>query len=106
MTDAELERTLEAARRAAPAVTASRSQTWRWAVLSRLDGRRRGRTPAIVALTCATAAVVAIVGWQALGWRQLGPKFVAKSDPIASTSPRDQILADGSRIVPDGPATV
>src|SRR4051812_40027570 len=101
------ERTLEAARRAAPALTPGRTQTWRWAVSSRLDGRRRSRTPALVA-ACAGAAVIAIAGWRALG---------PGADPAASRpslSPARHasgaagqiVLADGSRVIPDGPTTV
>jgi transmembrane sensor len=104
MTDGapDLERTLEAARRAAPALTASRTQTWRWAVSSRLDGRRRTWTPTLAAAACAAAAVLAIVGW-----RQLGPR----SDVAVAPAPRGEaasqlVLADGTRVVPDGPATV
>jgi len=107
----DLERTLEAARRAAPALTPGRTQTWRWAVSSRLDGRRRSRMPALAA--CAAAAVLAgalvNVGWRALG-------IGADIDVTASAS-RSQarhasaadgqiVLPDGSRIVPDGPTTV
>jgi transmembrane sensor len=101
MTDADLERTLEAARRAAPAVTPSRSQKWRWAVLSRLDGRRPSRAPAILAVACAAIAVVAIAGW-----RSLAPKVPTTPDAIASAAPGDRLLPDGSRVFPDGPATV
>jgi hypothetical protein len=99
--DGDLEPMLAAARRAAPALTPGRSQKWRWALLSRLDGRRRSRVPAVAA-ACVAAAALAVIGW-----RQLGPG----SDPIASTTPQPasdtglQILADGSRVVPDGPAT-
>ena len=105
----DLERTLEAARRAAPALTPSRTQTWRWAVSSRLDGRRRSRIPALAA-ACAAAAVLAGV---LAGWRALGPgSDVAASGPSlsparhASDADGQIVLADGSRVVPDGPTTV
>ena len=54
----DLERTLAAARRDAPALTPSRTQTWRWAVSSRLDGHRQRRIPTLAA-ACAAAAVLA-----------------------------------------------
>ncbi|HEY5447533.1 MAG TPA: FecR domain-containing protein [Polyangia bacterium] len=106
-----LGRTLEAARRAAPALTPGRGQQWRWAVLSHVDGRRRSRRPAL-AIACAAAVLLAIVGW-----RQLGPG--TPHDPIAASAampqprpasdpgdPGTQVLADGSRITSDGPTTV
>jgi transmembrane sensor len=104
MTDpsGDLERTLEAARRAEPALTAGRTQKWRWAVAARLDGRRRSRAP-VLAAACAAAVVLAV-----LGWRGIGPA----SAPIVSAPPREQLagavqmLADGSRVIPDGPTTV
>jgi transmembrane sensor len=108
----ELGRTLEAARRAAPAVTPSRSQKWRWAVLSRLDGRQRSRTPTL-AVVCAAAVVLAIVGWRGLGPASHpiasapAPAPASMWPPKRSASDSDaQVLADGSRIVPDGPTTV
>src|SRR5688572_29787510 len=100
----DLERTLEAARRAAPALTAGRTQKWRWAVSSRVDGRRRSSTPALAA-ACAAAAVLAIVGWRAL---RSGADVIASAPPrvqSASGPIGSQILADGSRVVPDGPST-
>ena len=102
--DAEgLGETLESARRAAPAITPSRSQKWRWAVLSRLDGRQRSRTPAL-AVAFAAAVVLAIVGWRELRPR---PDLVASPPPPRPASESGgQILADGSRVIPDGPATV
>ncbi len=90
----ELEPMLTAARRAAPALTPSRGQQWRWAVLSRVDGRRRSRRPAF-AIACAAAVLLVIVGW-----RQLGPGAARESQAGA------QVLADGTRIIPDGPTTV
>jgi hypothetical protein len=104
----DLQRTLEAARRAAPAITASRSQTWRWAVLSRLDGRRRRRSPALVA-AFAAAAVFALVVWRALapGPYPVAERGAAPRDQAAAGASADpHVLADGSRVVPDGPATV
>jgi transmembrane sensor len=103
----DLERTLEAARRAGPALTASRIQTWRWAVSSRLDGRRRSRNPALLAAGAA-AAVIAIVGWRQ--WAP-GSDVVAPAPPDQAASgpslpPTQTVLADGSRVVPDGPTTV
>jgi transmembrane sensor len=112
---ADLERTLEAARRAAPALTPSRTQAWRWAVSARLDGRRRSRVPTLVA-ACAVAAVLAIVGWRARGPASdpaaSRPSFIAApartAAPPRHASDADGpiVLADGSRIVPDGPTTV
>jgi transmembrane sensor len=103
----DLERTLEAARRSAPALTPSRTQTWRWAVSSRLDGRRRGRIPALAA-ACAAAGVVAIIGWRALG---PGSDLAASGPSLsparhASDADGQIVLTDGSRVVPDGPTTV
>jgi len=107
----DLARTLEAARRDAPALTPSRTQTWRWAVSSRLDGRRRRRMPALVA-ACAVAAVLALamVGWRTLG---TGSDIDRAASQPALPSPRRAadaaapiVLADGSRVVPDGPTTV
>jgi len=106
----QLGRTLEAARRAAPALTPGRSQQWQWAVLSRLDGRRRGRTPAL-AVACAAAVVLAIVGWRQLGAPPRGqiasqPRPASESSLQVGLQVGLQVLADGSRVVPDGPATV
>ena len=103
----DLERTLEAARRSAPALTPGRTQTWRWAVSSRLDGHRRSRIPALAA-ACAAAAVLAIVGWRALG---TGSDLAASGPSLsparhASGVDAQIVLADGSRVVPDGPTTV
>jgi transmembrane sensor len=107
----DLARTLEAARRAAPAVTASRSQKWHWAVLSRLDGRPRRRSPALAAAFVA-AAVLAIVGWRALapGPYAIAPSSAPARDQAASpggpSAHAPYTLADGSRVIPDGPTTV
>src|SRR5262245_1867633 len=99
-----LDRTLEAARRAAPALSPSRSQKWHWAVLSRLDGRQGRRVPTLVA-ACAVVSVAALVGWRTLGPR---PALVASAPPRSETAPDrgGQTLADGTRIFPDGPTTV
>ena len=105
----DLERTLAAARRSEPALTPSRTQTWRWAVSSRVDGHRRSRIPALAA-ACAAAAVLAFVGWRALGTRS--DIDMAASGPSLSPARRASdagaqiVLADGSRVVPDGPTTV
>ena len=48
MTDRDVERTVELARRAAPAQTAGRSQQWRWAVLSRVDRKQRPSRAAVL----------------------------------------------------------
>jgi transmembrane sensor len=106
----DLERTLEAARRAAPALTPSRTQTWRWAVSSRVDGRGQRRIPALAA-ACAAAVILAGV---VAGWRALGPRSdidIAASGPPPSRARHADaeaqiVLADGSRVVPDGPTTV
>jgi len=105
----DLERTLAAARRATPALTPSRTQTWRWAVSSRVDGRRRSRMPALAA-ACAVAAVLVLVGWRAL--RPASDIDLIASGPSlsparhASAEHAQIVLADGSRVVPDGPTTV
>jgi hypothetical protein len=107
MTDRDVERTIELARRAAPAQTAGRNQQWRWAVLSRLDRKRRP-SPALVLL--AAGGLAAIV---AVGWRQLGAPTVAdgseRTAPASVTplpEPGVERLDDGSRIFREGPSTV
>src|SRR5262245_54793477 len=96
----ELGRTLEAARRAAPALTPGRTQQWRWAVLSRLDGRRRSRAPAF-AIACAAAVLLVIVGW-----RQLRPPGDQAPSQASISLSGAHVLADGTRVFPDGPTTV
>src|SRR5262245_49395608 len=99
----ELGRTLEAARRAAPALTPRRTQQWRWAVLSRVDGRGRRPTPAI-AVACAAAVILAIVGWRQL--RPAHDQAASRPQLRPPSGPGVQTLADGTRVVPDGPTTV
>src|SRR4051812_36718880 len=100
------ERTLEAARRSAPALTPSRTQTWRWAVSSRVDRHRQRRIPALG--PCVVVAVLAIVGWRAL---RSGADLVASGPSPsrarhAGAAAAPIVLGDGSRVLPDGPTTV
>ena len=66
MTDRDVERTVELARRSAPAQTAGRSQQWRWAVLSRVDRKQRPYRAAVL-LAAGGLAAIAAVGWRVLG---------------------------------------
>jgi transmembrane sensor len=104
----DLERTLAAARRDAPALTPGRTQTWRWAVSSRLDGHRRSGIPALAAACAATAVLaLAIVGWRALGTADLAASGPSLSPARHAPGADGQIvLGDGSRVVLDGPTTV
>ena len=109
MTDRDVERTVELARRAAPAQTAGRSQQWRWAVLSRVDRKQRPSRAAVL-LAAGGLAAIAAVGWRVLG---VGAPPVAdgseRTRPAPVTplpEPGVEQLHDGSRIFRDGPSTV
>src|SRR5262245_53667077 len=86
---------LVAARRAAPALTPSRSQKWRWALLSRLDNRPRSRTPAVAA-ACAAAAVLAIIGWRHHSASELS---APARQPTTASGQHVLVLGDGSRVL-------
>lgn len=113
MTEQDIERTVEMARRAAPAQTAGRSQQWRWVVLSRLDRKRSPpRVTPIVAAAGLAAAIAVVVGWRYLdapsvsdGSRATTPASDTRR-PTPRPEARVQQLADGSRIFLDGPSTV
>ncbi len=101
--DSELERTLEAARRAEPSWSAGRQHQIKWALMARVG---RGRRPAL-RLGLAMAVVTLMVagfGW----WTHQHGSSVAPSAgdaPLAVERPLPR-LADGSSIVLDGPSAI
>jgi transmembrane sensor len=110
MTEPPVDPTVELARDAMPARTAGRSQQWRWAILSRVD--RKGQVPRAAIIAAAGVAAIAVAGWRFLGAPSIadeaGHARPAPVTPPASSRPAPRVrqLADGSRIVLDGPDAV
>ena len=107
MTDRDVERTVELARRAAPAQTAGRSQQWRWAVLSRVDRKQRPSRAAVL-LAAGGLAAIAAVGWKVLGQAPVadGSERTMPAPVTPLPEPGVEQLRDGFRIFRDGPSTV
>jgi len=97
--DPELERIVAAARKAGPPWTPARQQRVSWTVMSRLERTRR-RPLAVVA--CVAAAAMALALWHHRPVSAPPHVTVAVEAPGSLTT----TLADGSRVVRDGPATV
>jgi TolA-binding protein len=100
----ELEKALAAARKAGPPWSPARQQRVSWAVMTRLERARRRRPVAALALAGAAAAAIGVVVW-----RHAGPP--PDAPPVAAATPAVpgslvSSLADGTRILLDGPATV
>ena len=98
MTDRDVERTVELARRAAPAQTAGRSQQWRWAVLSRVDRKQRPSRAAVL-LAAGGLAAIAAVGWKVLGQAPVadGSERTMPAPVTPLPEPGVEQLHDGSR---------
>jgi TolA-binding protein len=107
MTDSklpELEKTLAAARKAGTPWSPARQQRVSWAVMTSLERARRRRPLAALALAGAAAAAVGVVVWRRTQPEPAAPAAVAVTPGAAGALASS--LADGSRIVLDGPATV
>jgi transmembrane sensor len=103
--DPELQKTLAAARKAAPPWTPARQQRVNWAVMSRLQGTRR-RPLAVLAMAGAAAAAIGLFVWKRPEGRPLAPPPVRAGASETSIPSLASSLADGSRIDLDDPATV
>jgi transmembrane sensor len=104
MTDADLEKTLAAARKASPPWSPARQQRVSWAVMTRLEEARRRRPLALLALGGAAAAALAVFAWR---WQQAAPPPAVVAAPApGAPAALASVLADGSRIVLDDPTTV
>lgn len=94
----EIEKTVVSARRASPPWSPARQQQVSWAVMSRIEKKRRRRP--LIALSCAgvLAAAAGVLVWQ---------RHLPAPAPVASPSWQlASSLADGTRIVRDDAATV
>jgi len=99
--DPALERILAAARKAGPPWTSARQQRVSWTVMRRSERTRRS-WPLVLACATATAMVVLVMV------RSRGPVSTGARATVAVEAPGSLVttLADGSRVVRDGPATV
>jgi TolA-binding protein len=110
MTDADLEKQLQAARRAGPSWNPGRQQRVNWAVWAGLGGQeaaRRRRTR--VGLGFWTLGLATLALGVVHHWRQTRPLPVLAPPPRTASAPPaglSSTLADGSRVVLDGPGTV
>lgn len=111
MPDDDLERSLTAARRAAPGWSLSRQQQAIWSIGGRLTNRRKTAKKLAVgsALTLAVAGL-GVVGGRVLIARDASPRVALHSAGAATAKVSDKAsswrLKDGSQIVLDGPETV
>jgi transmembrane sensor len=111
MPDDNLERSLVAARRAAPSWSLSRQQQTIWGVGGRLTNRRKTTKKLAVgsAITLAVAGL-GVVGGRAFIARDAAPRTGLHSAAAATTKLSDKVsswrLKDGSQILLDGPETM
>ncbi len=112
MTESDLERRLDSARRAGPGWNAGRQQQVKWALMSRLDQPRRRSPFFVLAIGCAATAMIGVVGWRTLASR--GTEVTRRTGstglpaPLAASGTERPLpkLADGSSIVLDGPSAI
>jgi hypothetical protein len=112
--DPRLDPFLAAARRAVPAWNAGRQQQSKWAVMARLEERRR--PPVLgVAITCGAVGAIALVAWRTIapsgtaGVASSAGRSVETSTATPGTVPPAPLasrLADGSSVLLDGPSTI